>query len=290
LPAVPSLSGGCPVRALLQGCATWAAGLLLLGACQPCRADADGAALALERVQARFQGTESSASGQVLNRDQGPLAGWRGAWVAAQRGWWLSASRLEGEPDYRGRTQIGLPLATATRQLQHDWRVGGPLGQASVAGGQLQWALEGARRRQWRDIQPTPLSTRLTERLQWWQLGLQGKASWPLEWLPDVEAWGQGAWSRGWCEQLRADFHLAGEPAVTVRPAATMARSLSWGARWAPAPAWSLELAWHDERLHHASSPAQPYWRNGQVVGSVTYPGSRQRLSGYTLGVVYLGF
>lgn len=240
--------------------------------------------LSLESRPWHFQSTETSAQGARLNEDRGWLRGLSLSLSPTDGRWWISAAHLEGAPSYRGRTQIGFPIATATRQVQDDWRAGGRLAGRSAGPVDLNLALEGAVRRQWRDIEPTPLSTRLTERLNWVQAGMQGELRWRFCPSEGLALRLQGQVARGWSEALRADFHRVDQPPVTVRPTAVFARSLQVGVEWSPVPAWQWRVAWSDERLHHADSPTRALWRHGQVVGAVSYPGSRQRLGGATLG------
>ena len=255
-----------------------AAASLLCAAAWPAQA----LELALQAEHWRYDARETTPSGFVLNRDSGVLRGGTLALHAAVGAWrpGLALQALDGTLQYDGRTQIGLPLQTRTG-LQ--WRRAaltlapsafvplGPLAlQPQLALGHLRMA---------RAIAATPVSLPTTETLQATTLGLGAAATWSSGTL----AWQLGLDGRRPLRQrLEVDTFGVLDPYV-LRPQSRWSTQLLGTVAWSPQPGWTLRLGARREALNVGASQAELVTADGRPAAVSAYPGSRQRLRGWSL-------
>lgn len=138
----------------------------------------------VETSLAYFNYHESSATGQILNRESGWLPQLRFMWNVERQdhAFSVAAAYMGGEVDYHGQTQLGSELNTATKQSIHNvsaqWQWSFLSDLAVITGWQHFW---------WRrDIQPQGAVVGLTEDYAWsiLEAGLQGRyAGWQAELL-----------------------------------------------------------------------------------------------------------
>jgi hypothetical protein len=248
------------------------------------------AGVAVQALSVDHVATERDAAGAALNQDDGPLAGALLRWDDPGRGWWAQWTTLRGDLRYTGRTQIGLPVVTVSRLTWQETVVGIQQRSAPRPAADGAWpgniaadaGLGVVNRRIHRDIAPSPFSTRLTERIDWWGLRLRVQAHWQWDerWHLALEGWGE----RGLRTRLHADFYGVATP-TTVRPGAAGGQGRAVVLSWCPSPAWRVSLTGHDSRQRYAASAPVPFVQNGQVTGSASYPGSVQRSRGLGVGL-----
>ncbi|WP_425257941.1 hypothetical protein ACPOLB_20770 [Rubrivivax sp. RP6-9] len=255
-----------------------AAGGLLCTACWP----ATALDLSLQAEHWRYDARESTPSGFVLNRDSGVLRGGTLALHAAVGAWrpGLALQALDGTLRYDGRTQIGLPLQTRTG-LQ--WRRAAwtlePAASVALGPLALQPRLSLARLRLERAIAATPVSLPTTETLQATTLGLGATATWTAGTL----AWQAGLDGRRPLRQrLEVDTFGVLDP-YALRPQSRWSTQVLGAVAWTPHPGWTLRLGARREALNLGASQAALVTADGRPAAVSAYPGSRQRLRGWSL-------
>jgi hypothetical protein len=238
--------------------------------------------LALQAEHWRYDARETAPSGFVLNRDSGVLRGGTLALQATVGGWrpGLALQALDGTLQYDGRTQIGLPLQTRTG-LQ--WRRAtltlAPAAPVPLGPLVLQPQLALAHLRLARAIAATPISLPTTETLHATTLGLGTTATWttgPLAWQLGLDG------RRPLRQRLEVDTFGVLD-AYALRPQSRWSTQLLGALAWSPQPGWTLRLAARREALNLGASPAALVTSDGQPAAVSAYPGSRQRLRGWTL-------
>lgn len=223
--------------------------------------------------------------GALLNRERGRLEGlgfsvavdgWRGRWS-------LQAAHESGMMSYAGLDQLGAPVVTVT-----------DLGADSVA---LRWTpdwrpayrmvtldshFELAHQIIERDIQRGPLSRPLSEHMQsvWlragstlrmplsgdWSMELDGQLAWPLQQQLHVDSFG-----------VYDDFVL--------KPQARASLQAGFAISWQATGDLRLLLRATHERWQFGASAEKQISKQGTVVAVAEYPGSRQRMNGFSLQV-----
>ena len=220
---------------------------------------------------ARYAAEEPSPTGGVSNREDGRLE--RRTLEARHRndGWtWQAAHRRsEGTLDYRGSTQIGLPLRTLTDLQRSESALGGAF--ASALGGPgadiaLGAGVEEVRTR--RRIRATGFSGELIETLHTRQWLLGASASYamqlgarPLRMSIALQA------DRPWSQRLVVDS-LGVLDTFGLRPAPRWGSRLGFAAEWTVGA--GLEIGIHIEQ--------QIYRPGAAMGGTASYPGSVQKL------------
>ena len=229
---------------------------------------------------AAFTSEEHGADDQLLNHEAGRL--WHTAVVLdhARGAWAVRAAFRQGTGtvDYRGQTQLGLPLLTRTgitnRELDmtvgYRWRPA-PLARVGVVGG-------AETLRTTRDIHSTAFSTELTETLtsQRWVIGPEIRGSLPVVGrLLRIAASLQ--FTRPWSQDLSVDTHGVTD-ALTLEPQPRWSQRLEVEATCPVGPSVDIGISASHEILHAGASPAVTAYRGGLPVGSASYPGNEQRV------------
>lgn len=237
----------------------------------------------IELTARRYDARETAPGDFVLNREHGRLHGF--ALSVADDSplgrWRLQAGREGAAVGYQGLDQLGRPISTTT-DLRVDvlalrWipAVATHLGAARLSG-----YLELAQHRLERAIRPGPRSLALSERLDttWLRGGLQLAAPLAPSWLVRAEA------TRSWplVQGLRVDTGGLYEP-FRLEPRRRPSDRWSLAVSWVPSAGWRLGLTASDEVWRFGAADARPVRRDGVVAGTAAYPGSRQRLRGWTL-------
>lgn len=197
--------------------------------------------------------------------------------------WVLRAAQEQGELSYDGFSQLGIPIFTTTglrvRSLALRWSPRGRFEAGSVAIG---GGAEAAHQRIDRAIQPGPQSQALNEILDAsWIRGLLA-----VEW-PAHGAWALHARARlAWPIARRLHVDTFGTyDAFALEPRARLSGDAGVGIEWRPATALRAGLWVTHETWRFGRSSTRDVTRDGAVVGTASYPGSRQRLRGVALRV-----
>ncbi len=242
--------------------------------------------LALQAEHWRYDARETAPSGFVLNRDSGVLRGGTLALHTAVGAWrpGLALQALDGTLQYAGRTQIGLPLQTRTglqwRRAALTLAPAAPLPLGPLA---LQPQLALAHLRLDRAIAATALSLPTTETLQATTLGLGMTATWTVGTL----AWQLGLDGRRPLRQrLEVDTFGVLDP-YALRPQSQWSTQWLGALAWTPQPGWTLRLGARREALNVGASPAVLVTSDGRPAAVSAYPGSRQRLRGWSLELLF---
>jgi hypothetical protein len=223
----------------------------------------------------RYVAEEPAPSGGLLNREEGELAS-RSLGLLQRGGdwaWHVTHRQDSGTVEYRGRTQLGLPLRTSTDLGREEFTLGGehawPL---SDVGLQFAFGTGVEQLRTRRHIRSTPLTGELIETLRTRQWVLAARATHalsldgrPLRLGASLQA------ERPWSQRLRVDSSGLLFSALELRPASR------WGGRLGVHAAWALgsglEIGAHIE---------QQVYRPGAATGSTAiYPGSVQKLRAF---------
>ena len=231
----------------------------------------------LEPARARYHAIERFDNGATANSETGALDGGRGTlwWDAGSWRAGVSASRLAGSIAYAGRSQIGLPVRTTTHlgideaALDAGWSLG--------TQGDLSAGVTGALgvRRVDRAIAPSLFSTPLTEVLHWRFAQLGAQARWAF--APGWFALASAGIEHGLGARLAVDFHGVADPVRLSPGHGGLGHRFDLGLGHEIAPGVTFGLRAGTARQRYGGSPAEPYRRNGQVVGQASYPGSTQR-------------
>jgi hypothetical protein len=200
--------------------------------------------------------------------------------------WSVQVAHDKGDVAYRGLTQLALPVRTTTAldvkraalRWTPSWEPG--LGRVTFAlHAELSYQLIV------RAIRASPLSLPLTEKLD--ATSLRGGI---LATLPLNQAWRlqtEGQLSRPLAQHLKVNsFGFYDE--FTLRPGAQTSRRIALGLVWQPATHWQGGLWASREYWRFGNSDNRDVTRDGTVVGSASYPGSRQRLDGLGLRITHL--
>lgn len=256
--------------------------------CAALPAQATSFDLALQAGSARYTSEEFLPDGRLFNREQGRLgqsqltgllrlsAGWEAA---------LQLRQASGTVDYQGQTQMGLPLFTQTRLVQEDGSL--RLHRRGPAwGGAIEWALGGGvgALRVGRDIQPTPISSRLTEtlRARHWLLGGELARTQSILGVPVRGALAL-EWRKPWRQTLSVDTHGVLDGVLVLEPARRSAWRGGLSLEAQLQPGWRLGLNLSADLYQPGASAGQVVYRNGIPVGQASYPGSRQHTLGGSL-------
>jgi hypothetical protein len=276
-------------RAARSGLAGW----LALAACAPLPVSAQsngGAAVPVvleAQVLLMHVRSEERQADVLLNRETGRLGGGRlraGVDTAAGRVG-LTLVQADGVLDYRGRTQLGLPLTTRTRLgLQRAALQAQPALQWPLAGGMLAAEVGIERIELDRQIEATGRSGSLRERLQL-DLVLAG-----LDWqvaLPRAAVASLALqWRQPWSSRLVVDSAGALDT-FSLAPRHQGWPALQAALRWPLGPGLSLHLALQHEALRAGPSPSQLVTLQGRPAGVSAYPGSRQTQQSLALGLAW---
>ncbi len=237
-------------------------------------------------IDVSYRASERFESGALADEEKGRLQGLclRAGVVTGANTLALRISQIDGLLEYRGSTQIGLPITTTTvlslqdtaLEYAHEIRTSGPWrGSAGIGAGVRQID---------RDIQPTFFSGPLTENMTWQyaragvQVGYQFNSR--------LELTAQARGERGLRASLNVDYHGYGDPA-TLHPRPANGYELETAAVWryTPRVAFSLSYALHDQQ--YGSTPYSAFLRNGIVAGQVRYPGSQQTMRIWGIHAVF---
>lgn len=234
----------------------------------------------------RYDSVERLGGMAVLNRETGSL---RGAVLAARAeggplAFGLRVERLAGTVAYEGRTQIGLPLSTETRLVRRSAEITlAPADPWPLFG--LQWrpALGWQGLRVHRAIQPSAVSTALTETLRRHALGLSMQAAATagrLAWTAEAG----GAWPVS--QRLAVDsFGVLDR--FALQPEGGDRLTLRLAVAWALGGGWRLQAEGGRERDRVGASPAALVTRGGVPAAISLYPGSRQWSGRAGLAIVH---
>ena len=267
--ALAALSVGLLSPAIAQIASTW-----------------DEVSLSFAMGEARYQAREISSSGGTLNTEQGrlPTLTVAGKW---QHGpWSAEASHLLARQDlaYQGYTQIGIPLSTTTRlalgntalRAGYVWRVS-EHDRLTLLGGVEHLQID-------RQIQPALGALPLHETLnllrcaagvQWMHGGDLG-----FNWTAGVDL------LRSVRSRLKVDTYGLFDP-ITLRPGA----GNDWRAHVQAAYRWqgglTMTVRASKESIRPGASSREVWTLNGVPAVSVSYPGSKQSLTGLHAGLTW---
>jgi hypothetical protein len=242
---------------------------------------------ATSAVRGPYRAIERLDDGSTANTESGPLTGahltaWRegGGWRIG-----IAADRLSGRVDYRGRSQVGLPVRTHSRIGIDEIALDASRSLALVDTVTATATAAAGQRRIDRRIEPSLLSTPLTEVLNWRFAQIGAQARWAVS-----DRWTAAVGIRieqGLTAKLDVDFHGVAEP---VRLAPTLGHpghrlNLELGRTIANDLGLVL-IATHSRQAYGASS-WQDYRRGGATVSRVRYPGSTQRLDDIALALTW---
>lgn len=224
--------------------------------------------------------------GVVLNEDSGDLSGGALALTATWEPmtWRLSARSLQGGIAYRGFTQLGLPLQTQTdlRWLHlHGWvgsthRMQTTVGSFGIAAGAGQLMVK-------RAIRATARSLPVTETLRLQLVSAGG--DWRLPLSRGGLLHGQLRWHHAFARSLAVDTGTVLDP-YDLEPRNGNWASIGAGLQWPLAAGVNLTVSLEHDALRVAAAPARVVYRQGQLAGFSSYPGSRQRLQTIGIGLL----
>ncbi len=124
----------------------------------------------------QFLYREYDANGRRLNQEKGHLPGVKLAWRTSSRwdaGWEFAYQVVDETVDYAGRTNLGNPLFTVTKERIHSfatrWQY--PVEQLPASWPTVSWIIEGSWHEWRRQIQPLGRISGLDERYRWHQAG-----------------------------------------------------------------------------------------------------------------------
>jgi hypothetical protein len=233
---------------------------------------------------ARYVSEERLSSGSLFNREEGDLLRAElelrhsvGPWA-----WQVARGRSHGTLDYRGRTQLGLPLRTFTDlqrdelalALEHRW-AWSDLGVTWGAG------MDTLRTR--RHIRRTAISGALTETLRSELVFVRvgGYTATSLAARP-LRLGGSLQVGYPWSQSLSVDTHGVTDPFV-LRPASRWSGRLRVEALWSVTGDFAIAGHLGQETYRPGASAAATVYRNGVAVGGASYPGSVQK---FRFGVI----
>jgi hypothetical protein len=230
---------------------------------------------------ASYTSAERLASGALLDRESGMLAGVSLGTALSWRRWRfeLAASVLLGTIDYEGQNQIGLPIATQTRLshvelgLHPIYRIGstpffiGPSFESRTID---------------RRIEPTLLTPGQHETLNQRQLGLLWGARWESSFGLSAELRASVLWA--FYSTLEVDFEGAFDNGTLSLPRSD-AESAALEVSYVVVPRVSIAAEAKGETFRPAHSASESLTKDGVRVGTYDYPGSVQDQWSVSLGV-----
>jgi hypothetical protein len=230
---------------------------------------------------ASYTSAERLASGSLLDRESGILAGGSLGAALSWRRWRfeLAASVLLGTIGYEGQNQIGLPIATQTRLLHVElaihpiYRIGstpffiGPSFESRTID---------------RRIEPTPLASGQHETLNQRELGLLWGFRWESSFGLSAELRASVLWA--FYSTLDVDFEGAFDNGTLSLPTSD-AESAAIEVSYVIVPRVSLAAEAKGETFRPARSASEPLTKDGVQVGTYNYPGSVQDQWSVILGV-----
>jgi hypothetical protein len=260
-------------------------------ACGPCQASNPAAWSAVAGAsEASLHTEERLPDGSLFNSERGRVTSRSAAITRSGDPASVSVAwqRSGGLLAYSGRTQFGVPLFTQTHWVHEQWSARfTPRFALPLAGAELQFPIGLARQRLDRSIRATPISTALQETLRIDELRVGAAMQLPL---------GASPWRVGvalqvhqpWAQSLRVDAGASFAPA-TLSPGRRVGWQAGVEAIWQPLPALALKLGWAAQHWRFGPSDSVGVTQAGVPVGSIRYPGSRQRQEGWQ-GQVAVGF
>lgn len=250
-------------------------------------AHAMSATVAMEFARPGYDARETAPGGFVLNHEHGRLGdaalslqleGDTGAWT-------VLGSSARGTVRYRGFSQLGVPLSTSTKlQLDAAELRWSPPWSVRVAGFLVQPRAGLSSRRIDRAVQASAQSTPLTETLDATRLHVAMVVTHPLgeRWQLQAEA----DYARPLRQRLSVETAGVYDD-FTMHPHAGHALDFAFGVEWQLAMHWTLGLRLEHQQLAFGTDGPVDVRREGVIVGSANYPGSRQHLGGAKLRVGY---
>jgi len=231
-------------------------------------------------LQQRYHAAEATPSGFVFDSEQGSLQGGQiEAGIATDPILTHFVYRTSaGNLAYQGHNQIGLPLRTRTDLRLSELRLGlGPSRTWPVGGGGLGGELGAAEQQIKRDILPSPMSGPLTETMRTRSLFVG--ASWlrPLSRASRFSCITSLQYQRSRSRELRVDAHGAVDT-LTLYPGAASAWLADLGLRYAPSPAWWLQINAGYTSMRFGTASPRIAMRAGMPAAIVSYPGSSQNI------------
>ena len=241
----------------------------------------------VEIAHREYDSRERAPDGADLNRERGGLHGLAlGLSVDSASGRWsVQAAHAQGDVGYTGVSQTGVPLRTVTdlrvQRLELFWAPAWQFQHGDVSlGGHAGFAHQ----RLHRAIRASEVSGPLTETLDatwlqggmlvevplagsWW-LQAEARLAWPLRLDLDVESFG-----------VYDDFSL--------RPRRRLSNRMAAGVLWQATPRLRTGLWLTHEHWRFGRSGERPLHQDGAMVGTASYPGSRQLLAGVSLRLEY---
>lgn len=221
----------------------------------------------------------------LLNQDKGQLSG--GA-LALAANWTpmtlrLAGRHLQGDMAYQGYTQFGLPLRTHTALRWQQWQVSAaPTGRLPTLVGDLGVAVGFGQLALTRGIAATARSLAVTETLRLGVLSASG------DWQLALPGGGQLRWQLQWNHAL--ERRLAIDSGGVLDRYQLVPRHGHWvsldaGLQWPLAHGWQVVTTLQHDALRVANAPARQVFRQGQLAGISSYPGSHQRRQTLGLGL-----
>lgn len=218
----------------------------------------------------------------LLNREKGRLVGGSLALVVAPASGLIGQVRYtsaSGLIDYQGLSQFGLPVATKTRlALERLQLAAAPANGWSIGPGRSWGELTMARQQLDRSIRASPTSLPLRERIVSWEFGVGAgyaaahhAAGFPLEIAFRLSA------TTPLEQHLTVDSFGEFDEAL-LRPAARASGSAHWEAALHASPDTRIGVAYAVRWMRFGPAPARSLSRDGQPVGQISYPGSRQTI------------